>query len=76
MRPHLKWYVSQQSPTHNEELSRIDVLSQVEEALQSDPDTVHVKWRDFPDTEKELVISTAGILEMGKRLAEQVAMSK
>ena len=77
MRPHLKWYVSQQSPTQNEELSRIDVLSQVEEALQSDPDTVHVKWSGFPDTEKELVISTAGILEMGKRLAEQVmAMSK
>lgn len=70
--PNLKWYISQQSPTDDAGLNRIDVLSQVAEALQDDPHSIHVQWEDFPDTEKGLIISTAGILEMGKRMAAKV----
>lgn len=67
--PELKWYVTQQAPLDHENLNKVDVLADVSNKLESDPFTQHIKVGELPGMEKELIISTEGILELGQLLA-------
>ena len=67
--PELKWYVSQQVPTDHENLNKVDVLADVAGKLESDAFTHHIRMDGLPGMEKQMIISTEGILELGRRLA-------
>ena len=67
--PQLSWYVSQQPPTDDKRVNSIDVTSEIEKIAAADENLIHLKVFDLPPQEKKLVIDTAGIVELGKRLA-------
>ena len=67
--PGLRWFVSQQPPTNVENLNKLDVVGKVTEVAASDPASFHLKAFDLPPQEKMLVISTAGIVQLGEFLA-------
>ena len=69
--PELKWYVSQQPPTDDERVNKIDVTSQLEKAFASDQHLTHIKVFDLPKQEKKLVIDTHGIVWLGEKLAQR-----
>ncbi len=68
--PSLKWYVSQQPPTDEEELNKIDVTANLAAIAADDRAFIHLKAFDLPRQEEQLVITSAGIVELGKLLAE------
>ncbi len=68
--PHLTWYVSQQKPTDNPDLNKIDVVQDIANLANRDPQLIHVKVFDLPEQDRRLVLDTAAILELGKQLAE------
>ena len=70
-RPSLKWFVSQQTPTDDERVNGIDVTADLEEITAADRNLVHIKVFDLPGQEMKLVISTAGIIELGKVIARR-----
>lgn len=74
--PDLRWYVSQQTPIDHERLNNIDVLADVEQALENDANSYHIKLGVLPGMEKELVISTEGIVALGRRLASAYIKSE
>ena len=69
-RPSLKWYVSQQPPTDDKSVNNIDVVANVDMAAAADPTLIHLKAFNLPLQEKKLVISTAGIVELGEFIAK------
>ena len=69
-RPALKWYVSQQPPTNDKSVNNIDVVAKVDMAAVADPTLIHLKAFNLPSQEKKLVISTAGIVELGEFIAK------
>ena len=69
-RPALKWYVSQQPPTNDKSVNNIDVVANVDMAAVADPTLIHLKAFNLPSQEKKLVISTAGIVELGEFIAK------
>ena len=69
-RPALKWYVSQQPPTDDKSVNNIDVVANVDMAAAADPMLIHLKAFNLPLQEKKLVISTAGIVELGEFIAK------
>ncbi len=69
-RPALKWYVSQQPPTDDKSVNNIDVVANVDMAAAADPTLIHLKAFNLPSQEKKLVISTAGIVELGEFIAK------
>ena len=69
-RPALKWYVSQQPPTDDKSVNNIDVVANVDMAAAADPMLTHLKAFNLPLQEKKLVISTAGIVELGEFIAK------
>ena len=69
-RPALKWYVSQQPPTDDKSVNNIDVVANVDMAAAADPTLIHLKAFNLPLQEKKLVISTAGIVELGEFIAK------
>ena len=69
-RPGLKWFVSQQAPPMGEGLERIDVTANLAALAAADPAFFHVKAFNLPPQEEKLVITTAGMVELGKLLAE------
>ena len=69
-RPGLKWYVSQQPPTDDKSVNNIDVVANVAMAAAADPTLIHLKAFNLPSQEKKLVISTAGIVELGEFIAK------
>ena len=69
-RPALKWYVSQQPPTDDKRVNNIDVVANVAMAAAADPTLIHLKAFNLPPQEKKLVISTAGIVELGEFIAK------
>jgi hypothetical protein len=69
-RPALKWYVSQQPPTDDNSVNNIDVVANVDMAAAADPTLIHLKAFNLPSQEKKLVISTAGIVELGEFIAK------
>ncbi len=68
--PALNWYVSQQLPTNDEQVNSIDVTADVENVAATDNHLVHIKVFDLPGQEQKLVITSAGIVELGEVLAE------
>lgn len=67
--PNLKWYISQQPPTDDPQVNSIDVNQVLQNAFATDPNIVHMNQLDLPPQEKKLVLDTAGVIELGKALA-------
>ncbi|MEC9091891.1 MAG: sialate O-acetylesterase [Planctomycetota bacterium] len=70
--PNLKWFVSQQPPTDDQSVNKIDVVTNLSEILATDPLAFHLQYPNLPKQEKKLVINTAGIIHLGKAMAEAV----
>ena len=68
--PALKWFVSQQPPTDEKGLNRIDVTANLAALAAADPAFIHLKALDLPPQKEKLVITTAGIVQLGELLAE------
>ena len=68
--PALKWYVSQQKPTDDESVNAIDVTAELEQLARADANLIRVEAFDLPGQKEKLVITTAGIVALGERLAE------
>ncbi len=66
----LPWYLSQQLPTDHESVNGIDVMAEVAALAAADRYTFHVPTGELPPQEKQLVISTEGIVALGAWLAE------
>ncbi|MGC6564336.1 MAG: sialate O-acetylesterase [Akkermansiaceae bacterium] len=69
-RPNLKWHVSQQPPTDHERVNKVDVTSMIEEIANNDAHLFHVKAFDLPKQEKQLVLDSSAVIELGKLLAQ------
>ena len=69
-RPALRWFVSQQPPTDVENLNKLDVVGSMAGIASASPNTFHLKAFDLPPQEKMLVITTAGIVQLGEFLAQ------
>jgi len=67
----LPWLVSQQPPSDDESVNSIDVTAMIEEVASADPHLTHLKAFDLPKQDKKLVLDTAGVLELGKVIAER-----
>jgi len=67
--PGLKWFVSQQQPDNEKGLDSVDVTANLAALAAADPDFIHVKAFGLPPQEEKLVITTAGIVELGELLA-------
>ena len=74
--PTLRWYVSQQPPTDDKDLNRIDVTSDIASLAKNDPNIIHVKAFNLPPQPEKLVITTLGIIHLGEILAQSYAESK
>ncbi len=68
--PSLKWYVSQQSPPDEKELNAVDVTANLAAISAADPAFIHLKAFNIPPQEEKLVITTAGIVQLGELLAQ------
>jgi hypothetical protein len=67
--PALKWFVSQQPPTDEEGLKAIDVTANLAAIAAADPAFIHLKAFELPPQKEKLVITAAGIVELGELLA-------
>ena len=67
--PSLKWHVSQQPPTDEKRLNRIDVTANLAAIAAADPAFIYLKAFNLPPQEEKLVITTAGIVQLGELLA-------
>ena len=67
--PSLKWHVSQQPPTDEKGLTRLDVTANLAAIAAADPAFIHVKAFALLPQEEKLVITTAGIVQLGELLA-------
>lgn len=74
--PELKWFVSQQPPTDDESVNGIDVTADLQRLAAADSNLIHVKVFDLPGQEQKLVITTAGIVALGERLAASYLKQK
>lgn len=70
-RPELKWYVSQQPPTDDKQVNKIDVTAELDRAVTSDAQLIHIKVFNLPEQEKQLVIDTRGIVWLGETIARK-----
>ena len=68
--PSLRWYISQQPPTDGKELNAMDVTASLAAIADADPAFIHLKAFHLPPQNEKLVITTAGIVQLGERLAE------
>ena len=69
--PRLKWYVSQQPPTDERDVNRIDVVANMEKIAANDPSLIHIKAFDLPTQKKKLVLDAAGVIKIGRLLGER-----
>jgi len=67
--PSLKWYVSQQPPTDDKRVNKLDVTADVEKVAAADSNLIHIKAFNLPPQEKKLVITTEGIVQLGELIA-------
>ena len=74
--PNLKWFVSQQPPTNDDRVNKIDVVSQFEKVAAEDKNVIHIKAFGLPKQEKKLVITTEGIVELGAVIAREYLKGK
>ena len=75
-RPALKWYVSQQPPTDDKSVNKIEVTLELEKAVAADSHLIHIKAFDLPAQPKQLVIDTRGIVWLGETLAKKYLESR
>ena len=68
--PALRWFVSQQPPTDAKGLNSIDVTANLAALAVADPAFIHLKAFDLPPEREKLVITTAGIVQLGELLAQ------
>ncbi len=68
--PGLKWFVSQQPPTDEKGLNRIDVTANLAAIAAADSTFIHLKAFNLPSQEEKLVITTAGVVQLGEVLAK------
>ena len=68
--PKLKWFVSQQPPTDDEGVNKIDVTAAIEKVAAPDDRLIHIKAFDLPKQQKKLVIDTEGIVRLGEVIAK------
>ena len=68
--PELKWYVSQQLPTDEKGVNRIDVVADFEKIAKNDPNLIHLKAFSLPPQKKKLVLDTAGVIKLGRLMGE------
>ena len=68
--PDLKWYVSQQLPTDEKGLNRIDVVADFEKIAKNDPNLIHLKAFSLPPQKKKLVLDAAGVIQLGRLMGE------
>ena len=68
--PSLRWYVSQQPPTDEDGLNKIDVTADLAATAAADPGFIHLKAFSLPPQTEKLVITAAGIVRLGELLAE------
>jgi len=71
--PELKWFVSQQPPTDEKGVNRIDVVADMEKVAAADPNLIHIKAFDLPPQKKRLVLDTEGVIALGRLLGERIA---
>lgn len=69
-RPALTWYVSQQPPTDEKGLNRIDVTANLAALAAADPAFIHLKAFSLPPQDEKLVITAAGIVRLGELLGQ------
>jgi hypothetical protein len=74
--PSLKWYVSQQQPTVEKGLNAIDVTANLAAIAAADSAFIYIKAFDLPKQEEKLVITTAGIVQLGELLAQSYLKQK
>lgn len=67
--PELCWFVSQQPPSDSDQPGAHDVTAELRALAAADPHLVHLPVFDLPGRERELVITTPGIVALGERLA-------
>ncbi len=67
--PSLRWYVSQQPPTDEKDLNNIDVTADIAAIATTDPSFIHLKAFNLSTQAENLVITTAGIVQLGRLLA-------
>ena len=68
--PSLRWYVSQQPPTDEDGLNKIDVTADLAAIAAADLGFIHLKAFSLPPQTEKLVITAAGIVRLGELLAE------
>ncbi len=68
--PGLRWYVSQQKPPEEPGLSAIDVTASIGAIAAADPDFVQVRAFDLAPQPDKLVLTTAGVVQLGELLAQ------
>ena len=71
--PELKWFVSQQPPTDEKGVNRIDVVADMEKVAAADPNLIYIKAFNLPPQKKRLVLDTAGVIALGRLLGERIA---
>lgn len=67
--PGLRWFVSQQPPTDDERVNRIDVTSAIEKVAAADENLIHIRVFDLPEQEEKMVITTQEIVALGEVIA-------
>jgi hypothetical protein len=70
--PELRWVVSQQRPTDHKDVNRVDPVAMVRELCAADPYMDHVEAFEPPPQPKQLVFDTAGVVWLGRVLADAV----
>jgi hypothetical protein len=74
--PSLKWHLSQQPPTDEKGLNTIDVTANLAAIAAADPAFIHLNAFNLPAQEEKLVITTAGIVQLGELLAQSYLEQK
>tara|TARA_B100001758_G_scaffold60493_1_gene50209 strand:+ start:369 stop:2006 length:1638 start_codon:yes stop_codon:yes gene_type:complete len=70
--PDLKWYISQQLPTDEKGVNRIDVVADFEKIAKIDPNLIHLKAFNLPPQKKKLVLNAAGVIQLGRLMGDGI----
>jgi hypothetical protein len=68
--PSLTWHVSQQPPPDEKGLNALDVTANLAALAAADPAFIHLKAFNLPPQQEKLVITTAGMVQLGELLAQ------
>ena len=70
--PDLKWYISQQLPTDEKGVNRIDVVADFKKIAKIDPNLIHLKAFNLPPQKKKLVLNAAGVIQLGRLMGDGI----